>query len=331
MIGGGQYLYKLFIDINTIKKDKEAELGSGAYGTVTKGVLPATSKRPEIHCAIKTLNHIDYSDTERKIFLNEIGCQAALHHIAILPIIGCSIPAEENDNYVIVTEFMKNGSLHKLIKKVESKKGPPNWETIRAINIFGIAAGMAYIHQSDVIHRDLKTDNIMLDENYNPKISDFGFSKFFEEGTQKQVNMTLNTGTPLYNAPEILQGEIYSNPVDIYAYSMVLYEILTLKMPYSDRKKESFYSDVLSGKRPTITKDIPKPFVELMNQCWDVNPEVRPPFIEIVKKLDEEKDKFFDFSKVDKKSFLDYVDKAKEGLRFNDLLERDHSSSSDGY
>ena len=107
---------------------------------------------------------------------------------------------------------------------------PKKWDdTKKLINIYGIASGMSYLHSHKVIHRDLKLENILLDEYLNPKISDFGLSKiidFLSISMNVQSQRGLK-GTPIYIAPEIYAEEEYSKSSDVYAFAFIVYEIIT--------------------------------------------------------------------------------------------------------
>lgn len=320
MIPGGLFLSKLIVNLKTLMKGGGFKIGEGNFGTVIKGTFPSSKNQPEIPCAIKIMKYTEFTDDEQERFYREIGCQASLKHETILPLLGCSIQIMKKGDYAIVTEFMEKGSLSNLIAEAERGNAPKDWETIKAINIFGIAAGMAFVHKSNIIHRDLKTDNIMLDENYHPKIADFGFSKIFEEGTQDQINMTKKVGTPICMAPEVLLGKNYGNKSDVFSYAMILYELLTQRKPWSDRpgfkeKKFNLIEYIENRQRPTIhLNEISDSFKDLIEQCWATEPEDRPSFIEIVQKLDENKEDYFDLDEIDEEKFLDYIELAKKGL-----------------
>lgn len=320
MIHGDYYLSQLIVNLKTLKKGGYDKIGEGNFGTVIKGTFPSRRNQPEIPCAIKILKYTEFTDEVQERFYREIGCQASLKHETILPLLGCSIQIMKKGDYAIVTEFMEKGSLSKLIADAERGAAPQDWETIKAINIFGIAAGMAFVHKSKIIHRDLKTDNIMLDDNYHPKIADFGFSKIFEEGTQDQINMTRKVGTPICMAPEILLGKNYGNKADVFSYAMILYELFTQRKPWSDKpgfkeKKFDLVAYIEKRQRPTIhSNEIPDSFKDLIEQCWATEPDDRPSFIEIVQKLDENKEDYFNFEVIDEEKFLDYIELAKKGL-----------------
>lgn len=327
----GVFYSKLLVDLSTYKI-KDTKIGEGSYGEVHEAIRPADSKHPDKHpemkCAVKYLaaGTIKTRD-DQKHFHSEVACQYSLKHPTILPLLGYSFPFQGRGHYAIVTKFMPNGSLLQLNSKVESGQAPDNWETIKAINIFGIAAGMAYIHQHNIIHRDLKSDNVLLDENYYPKIADFGFSKVFEEGTQNQINQTMNIGTPIYLPPEIIVDHDchYSNKIDVFAYSIILYELTTQHRPWHDKKDVTVFNLVKyaqEGLRPTIrNREIPDEYVELIGRCWDSNPQKRPSFIRIVKGFMDHKEEYFNLALIDEEKFDDYVALVTEGLDFSKISD----------
>ena len=317
------YLYKLLMDLHEFEETGEV-IGTGGYGVVKKAILPASAKHHQrTVCAIKYLKADSItSSKDQEHFHNEICCQSLLKHPAILPLIGYSVPLMTIGAYAIVTQYMPNKSLLNIIQLLNSGETPKGWnETKKAINIFGIAAGMAYVHQNDIIHRDLKTENVMLDDKFYPKIADFGLSKIFEEGTQGQINNTRQIGTPIYMAPELINGDNYTNNVDVFAYSYILYEIWTLRKAWSDKKKLKLFSliDFINkGQRPVIKSDeIPKPYIDLIQKCWETDPSSRPTFIQIVKKFMENKDKYFKMSLINRKEFEEYIQSVTENLKFD--------------
>lgn len=303
----------LFIEFSKLLYNKEEYRDYGF-----KALLPENEFHQEKECWVKPYSYDFY---EHIHFLRTIECQASLKHPAILPLIGYSLPEKDFEKFGIITDYMPNGSLYNLIQEVSMGECNDNWETIKAINIFGIAAGMAYIHQHDIIHRNLKTANIVLDENYHPKICDFYFAKYFKQGTENMITQTKDVGTPLYKAPEIRKGSChYSNKVDVYSYSMILFELLCLRAPYDSPK---IFSKLLSSDtsfRPKFhDNEIPSQYVELIEKCWDEDPDERPSFIFIVKGLMDGLEYYFDLDLIDEEEFEDYIDEVTKDLDFSVL------------
>lgn len=307
--------FSLLIDFPD--KYKEEKVGCGSYYDVYKAVLQLDKDHTGKEYAIRYPKSI-LGAQEQRNFFREIQCHYSLKHEAIVPLVGFSLPGQHNDRYAIITEYMPNSTLNNLIKLVNVGSAMENWETIKAINIFGIAAGMAYIHQQNIIYRDLKPENILLDENYYPKISGFDLSKPFKQGTENDIEQTVNIGTPLYMAPEICDDTHYSNKIDVYSYALTLYEILTTNKPFYDIEKCTIFklfSLINQGQRPTIRDgEIPECFVELLKKCWNANSVERPSFKQIVKGFVDHKELFFNFDLVNKEEFNKYVDKAIKNL-----------------
>ncbi|WKA07194.1 hypothetical protein VitviT2T_025050 [Vitis vinifera] len=177
-------------DIKRITDGFKEKLGEGGYGTVYKGKLSN-----EILVAVKILN---YSNGNGEEFINEVGTIGRIHHINVVHLIGfCS------DGYrrALIYEFLSNESLEKFIFSNHSL----GWEKLQDIAI-GIAKGIEYLHQGcdqRILHFDIKPHNILLDHNFNPKISDFGLAKLCSK-EQSAVSMSVIRGTMGYIAPEMI-------------------------------------------------------------------------------------------------------------------------------
>jgi len=136
-----------------------------------------------------------------------------------------------------------------------------------------VAQGMNWLHLSKppIIHRDLKPTNLLVDENWNVKICDFGLSAW-------QLNKTLQDpgvapGTPLWMSPEVLKGRTLSEKADIYSFGIVLWEMLTGKEPFEDHDDyERFVTAVCEqGERPEIPEDMHPSLQVLLKECWNDN------------------------------------------------------------
>ncbi|XP_018457691.2 G-type lectin S-receptor-like serine/threonine-protein kinase At1g61370 [Raphanus sativus] len=197
----------------------EKKLGQGGFGPVYKGKLQDGKE-----IAIKRLSSSSGQGQEE--FRNEIILISKLQHRNLVRLMGCCIEGEEK---LLVYEFMLNKSLNTFIfdstKKIELD-WPKRFEIIQ-----GIACGLLYLHRDSclrVVHRDLKVSNILLDEEMNPKISDFGLARMFQ-GTQHQANTRRVVGTLGYMSPEYAWTGMFSEKSDIYAFGVLLLEIITGK------------------------------------------------------------------------------------------------------
>ncbi|XP_078148970.1 cysteine-rich receptor-like protein kinase 15 isoform X1 [Carex rostrata] len=195
------------------------KLGRGGFGPVYKGTLP---NRREI--AVKRLSGSSAQGITE--FKNEVDFLAKLKHKNLVQLLGCSI---KNREKLLCYEYLPNGSLDKILfAKDTSQRVNLDWKMRHKI-IEGITRGLNYLHEESrlkVIHRDLKVSNILLDKDMNPKISDFGLARFFEEDqTHKDTNII--AGTFGYMAPEYILHGNFSAKSDVYGFGVLLLEILT--------------------------------------------------------------------------------------------------------
>jgi len=147
-----------------------------------------------------------------------------------------------------------------------------------------VAKGMVYLHNSNpvILHRDLKSHNLLVDENFKVKISDFGLSKVMDP---HQKTMT-SCGTAAWAAPEILKNATYTEKADIYSYGICLWEFFTRKDPYEGMPVFQIIFAVGSeGLRPTIPENCPPEYSLLMEECWQTDPTTRPTFEQILHRL----------------------------------------------
>ena len=179
----------------------------------------------------------------------------------------------------IVTQFYSNGSLQDIF---DSKQLDA---TQRMIIASGIASGMRLLHSKSIIHRDLKPENVLLNDKMEPCVSGFSFSKSFE----KKPMMSIIAGTPLWMAPELFEEKQYNVKVDVYAFSMILYQLVTGNAPFGGHiRTGELINKIFNNERPEIPQEIPKAMSDLIRKCWDQNPENRPTFNEIIDELSKQ-------------------------------------------
>ncbi|XP_030544368.1 cysteine-rich receptor-like protein kinase 44 [Rhodamnia argentea] len=196
---------------------EEYKLGEGGFGSVYKGRL---SDGREI--AVKRLSSSSAQGLQE--LKTEVLLVAKLLHRNLVRLLGFCL---EEDEKLLVYEFLPNGSLDKILFD-QIKRFGLEWERRFRI-IVGIARGLLYLHEDSqlrVIHRDLKASNILLDEDMNPKIADFGLAKLFS-GSQTQGNTLRIAGTYGYMAPEYVKHGNFSTKSDVYSFGVMVLEIVT--------------------------------------------------------------------------------------------------------
>jgi serine/threonine protein kinase len=244
------------------------EIGSG----VSANVFYGKDRRSGAEVAIKKLKFKKLAGSNLQAFQREVGVLASVSHPALLGFIG----ATDSPPFCIVTEWMAGGTLYTEIHK--QKKLNATQLTIAA---FDIARGMQFLHSLNIIHRDLKSLNVLFNENGRAHICDFGFSR---HAGGEEALMTQNVGTPHWMAPELLNSNTsYTSKVDVYAYGLVLWEIVSRQVPFSGLEPAQILVQVfMNDIRPVIPDHVNVPLRDLIKQCWDRNPDVRPTFDEIV-------------------------------------------------
>ncbi|KAL2327761.1 hypothetical protein Fmac_021188 [Flemingia macrophylla] len=197
----------------------ENKLGEGGFGPVYKGTL-----RDEKELAVKRLSKKSGQGLDE--FKNEVGLIAKLQHRNLVKLLGCCIEGEEK---MLIYEYMPNQSLDYFVFD-ETKRKFLDWH--KRFNIIsGIARGLLYLHQDSrlrIIHRDIKTSNILLDANLDPKISDFGLARSFL-GDQVEANTKKIAGTYGYISPEYAARGYFSPKSDVFSYGVIVLEIVSGK------------------------------------------------------------------------------------------------------
>ncbi|KOM42548.1 hypothetical protein LR48_Vigan05g015200 [Vigna angularis] len=201
------------------------KLGEGGFGTVHKGTLIDGQE-----IAVKRLSKTSRQGTEE--FKNEVKLMATLQHRNLVKLLGCSV---QQDEKLLIYEFMPNRSLDYFI--FDTMRGKLLDWAKRLKIIEGIARGLMYLHQDSrlrIIHRDIKTSNILLDDNMTPKVSDFGLARIFGVD-QAEANTNRVMGTYGYMPPEYAVHGSFSTKSDVFSFGVIVIEII------SGRKNRGFH------------------------------------------------------------------------------------------
>ena len=293
------------------------KLGQGQFGKVY--VVESTNDGSQYAAKI-IMNDGEFNGHNQMLLLRETVILYKMKHPAIVKFYGINFHSFDNPDKLeptIITEYLPHGSLKEILKKEQNSIADDNWNpTKKYICLLGIVDAMRYLHQHGIIHRDLKPENILVDENYYPRVCDFGLSKCFSNSLSKsmQLSMTGKIGTPLYMAPEMMEEEHYGSSVDVYSFAILAYEIVTGKEPFSERGKSIKLAElarkVMSGGRPKFTEGVTEKMKELITQCWNHDYKERPSFQEIFDKLSTDFT-YFD-EDVDEDEVNEYIEVLKE-------------------
>lgn len=288
-----------YSDIKKMTRNFREKLGKGGYGSVYKGKI-----RSGHDVAVKTLSTTKENGQD---FINEVATIGRIHHINVVKLVGYCV---ERSKRVLVYDLMSNGSLDKYIFNKQSCDSL-SWERKYRIAI-GVARGIEYLHKGcdvQILHFDIKPHNILLDENFIPKISDFGLAKFFSV-EKNNVTLTAARGTIGYVAPELMNrsiGEV-SYKADVYSFGMLLMEMIGLntnKAPGDDKSSQYFpywiYDRINKGKDNEIgnvvvvdddddeyAKKVTKIMTIVGLWCIQISPISRPSMSEVLKMLEGE-------------------------------------------
>ncbi|XP_047332432.1 serine/threonine-protein kinase STY13-like isoform X2 [Impatiens glandulifera] len=260
-----------------------SKIGEGAHGKVYEGRYGSQI------VAIKVLLQGGTSDERTALesrFIREVNMMSKVKHENLVKFIGaCKDPL-----MVIVTELLPGMSLRKYLSSIR-----PTKLDLRLVVSFAmdIAKAMECLHANGIIHRDLKPDNLLLTaDKKSIKLADFGLAR---EETVTEM-MTAETGTYRWMAPELYstvtlrQGEKkhYNNKVDIYSFGIVLWELVTNRMPFEGMSNlQAAYAAAFKQERPSITEDITPDLAFIMQSCWVEDSNMRPSFSQVIRMLNE--------------------------------------------
>ena len=216
-------------------------------------------------------------------FRDEIAIMRRLLHPHICLYMACSL---NPDALMIVTEYVPRGDLCALLASAE-----PLSLCLRVKMATDAALGMSWLHESRprVLHRDLKSKNLLVDHMYRVKVADFGLSQILPDGVMGHDDKQMR-GTPLWNAPEVLDRGAFTERADIYSFAICVWECLTRSQPFASYNVQSLdeLRNIVCVRhlRPLLPPDTLPLLVELLGVCWHADPQQRPAFTAIVPQLE---------------------------------------------
>lgn len=246
------------------------KIASGAFGDLFRGTYCGQD------VAIKILRNVHDDSQQFQEFLQEVAIMRKVRHKNVVQFIGA---CTQKPNLCIVFEFMSGGSVYDYIRRA----GPLRVATVLKIAL-EVCRGMDYLHKRKIVHRDLKAANLLLDETGTVKIADFGVARVMDH----TGIMTAETGTYRWMAPEVIEHNPYREKADTYSFGIVLWELLTGRIPYSDMTPlQAAVAVVQKGLRPPIPQNCPPPLADIMRLCWQRNADMRPSFEQLKAKAEE--------------------------------------------
>ncbi|CAA2998384.1 serine threonine- kinase HT1-like [Olea europaea subsp. europaea] len=285
-------------EIDPSKLEIRYLVAQGTYGTVYRG----TYDNQDV--AVKLLDWGEdgmatAAETAalRASFKQEVAVWHKLDHPNVTRFVGASmgtsqlkIPSKNpSEGYsdlpsracCVLVEFLQGGTLKNFLYKNRKKKLAFKIVTQLALDL---SRGLSYLHSKKIVHRDVKAENMLLDTHRTLKIADFGVARV---EAQNPKDMTGETGTLGYMAPEVLDGKPYNRKCDVYSFGICLWEIYCCDLPYPDLSFAEVSSAVVrQNLRPEIPRCCPSSLANIMKKCWDANPEKRPDMDEVVRLLE---------------------------------------------
>jgi len=237
-------------------------LGSGRNSQVYK----ATWKNKNVALKVAT------SPTAIDELKREADISSLLSHPNVSKLLGV---CEDEDTFCLAHEYCEGGSLQSFMRDTSKY-----YEYLPIA--LDICNGMAYLHSRNVIHRDLKPSNILLTGDYRAKVSDFGIS-ITHTGKEE---LTAETGTYRWMAPEVIRHESYSSNADVYSFGILLWQLVTREVvPFANMSPIQTAYAVANGHRPKIPKNVPKKLKRIIESCWEEDAQKRPSFTYIAMAL----------------------------------------------
>ncbi|XP_066329800.1 probable serine/threonine-protein kinase SIS8 [Miscanthus floridulus] len=247
-------------------------IGLGSYGEVYHADWNGTE------VAVKKFLDQDLSGVSLEQFKCEVRIMSRLRHPNVVLFLGY---VTQPPNLSILTEYLPRGSLYRLLHRPNSRID----EVRRLKMALDVAKGMNYLHSSHptIVHRDLKSPNLLVDKNWVVKVSDFGMSRLKHHTF---LSSKSTAGTPEWMAPEVLRNEPSNEKCDVYSFGVILWELATMRVPWSGLNPMQVVGAVgFQHRRLDIPKDVDPQVASIISSCWDNDPSKRPAFSQLLSPL----------------------------------------------
>ncbi|KAK8307238.1 hypothetical protein V6Z12_D03G180900 [Gossypium hirsutum] len=248
------------------------EVGQGSYAVVYRGIWNGSD------VAVKVYFAGEYKESTLLDYKKEIDIMRKLRHPNVLLFMGAVYSQER---LAIVTEFLPRGSLFKALHKNNQALDVKR----RMRMALDVARGMNYLHHRNppIVHRDLKSSNLLVDRNWNVKVGDFGLSRW-KNGTF--LTTKSGRGTPQWMAPEVLRNEPSNEKSDVFSFGVILWELMTVSIPWNNLNSLQVVGVVgFMDRRLELPEGLDPQIESIIRDCWQSNPENRPSFEDIINRM----------------------------------------------
>ncbi|CAI5988233.1 unnamed protein product [Closterium sp. NIES-65] len=261
--------------LNPLKLEIGALIAVGASGEVRRGSYEGKAVAVKIMKGDTIDRHASATEFRQEVqtLMSCDECPRLLEFVGVC--------LDTRRRMCIVTRLMEGGTLSDLVRRRHGERLPLG-DALRIAH--DVAEGMSFLHGRGVIHRDLKSANVLLDSAGRAVVGDFGVARLKGE----RGDMTKEVGTYRWMAPEAFGTSAWhvTHKSDVYSFGVVLWELVACQLPFEDYTPlQAAVAVALNGLRPTIPADCPVGLRRLIERCWDKCPEARPEFDEVVKEI----------------------------------------------
>lgn len=249
-------------------------IGAGSFGTVHRADWNGSD------VAVKVFIEQDFLEERLDEFMREVAIMKRTRHPNVVLFMGV---VTKRPNFSIVTEYLPRGSLFRLLHRPGMRELLDERRRVRMA--LDVARGLNYLHRLNppIVHRDLKSPNLLVDKTWTVKVCDFGLSRL---KMKTFLSSRSAAGTAEWMAPEVLRDEPSNEKSDVYSFGVILWELFTLQQPWSGLSPAQVVGAVgFQHRRLLIPKDLNPEIAALIESCWANDPRQRPSFTSIMESL----------------------------------------------